>query len=1156
MAYPERPWWLPTKLELAFGADPADPSTWEWTDVSADLDRTQQIQIRRGRPNEAGQPSPASTSPRLVNNGGDYTPGHPLGTHYPLVRQGVPARISVQAGGPYLLLPDTPGARARVASTPALDITGDLDVRVEVALDTLPAQATLDTVGASPFTAVDSNLIGRYDRSTNQRAWRLTMRQTGAPLLGWSPDGVAFTEYAATEAVPYVSGQRFAVRAALDIDDGAGGHVVTFWIASTMAGPWHQLGESFRGAGVTSIYVPTSVDLVVGAMQPELARGAGRWYKAEVRRGIGGDVVASPDFTTQAIGTTSFTDAAGRTWLVEGAAGFTDWRRRMVGTVDDWAPTWPYGDLSQGDYVGEARTDITISGILRRLGQGQQPLQSTLRRRVPSASPMPVAYWPMEDGRAATAAASALPGAQPLTLTDVSWAADDSLGGSAPLPTLGQQGRLHGRVTGARSGGWQAEMVYHLETMPATEQTMLTLSLSGASGGVTSVRVRCSTGGIRVQALDSEDNVVAFGLFTDPGAIAAWTAGWNRLVMFSYQSGASCYVRAGWRNITDNTYWYAGTIWTGTTVGRVTAVTGAWGADFQGMPIGHLAVWDVGGASLTAPGVRVYDGADDGYAGETAIARMRRLAQEEALPFSVLGLSTESPQMGSQGQATLLDLIQECVDVDGGILSERRETTGLQYRPRYLLYNQRPALQLSARSNEIDAPFAPVLDDQRLRNLIQVTRRDGSSATADDPDSIAEHGLYDDGVTLNVATDDQLPGIAAWRLYRGTWQGMRYPAVTTALDLAPQTIDDWLDRVEGDRVLVGDLPPQHPTDTVDLLTEGTTETLTPTGWSIEANASPGGVWTVGEIGHDDPSQDAAPCHVDTDGSQLAAAISPTDTSLIVQTMVGQVWATTAGPSITAATGDYPVDVRVGGEVMTAQSAEPLVWDTFTRTVSNGWGTTESGSLWTSSGGPASDRSVNGSAGVLTLSAPVTTVRFQLPSWQVTDPEVLTSITPSVVATGAPFLTGVALRISGSSWYWARLVLGVGGSVGIELALGLAPLTSLVTMPYTYSAGTRLWVRARVTGQLLQARVWPAGRPEPSVWNVETTVTTGTIASGFIGVLATGSVGNTNTNPAISYDDFALVNPQRMAVVRSVNGISKSHSTGTDLRLANPMIIAL
>lgn len=88
----------PVRLEAAFGADPADPDSWVWTDLSADL-IDQSIVIKRGRADEAA--SPAATSVKFVvdNQTGDYTPTRQASTHWPNIRRGTPIRFSVWYDG-------------------------------------------------------------------------------------------------------------------------------------------------------------------------------------------------------------------------------------------------------------------------------------------------------------------------------------------------------------------------------------------------------------------------------------------------------------------------------------------------------------------------------------------------------------------------------------------------------------------------------------------------------------------------------------------------------------------------------------------------------------------------------------------------------------------------------------------------------------------------------------------------------------------------------------------------------------------------------------------------------------------------------------------------------------------------------------------------
>ena len=91
-----------------------------------------------------------------------------------------------------------------------------------------------------------------------------------------------------------------------------------------------------------------------------------------------------------------------------------------------------------------------------------------------------------------------------------------------------------------------------------------------------------------------------------------------------------------------------------------------------------------------------------------AADRLRRLAQEEGLSLSVGGGPTVA--MGPQRPETLLSLLQECADSDGGLLTERSESLGLQYRPRGARYNQRAALELDYSAGHIAPPLDPRIE--------------------------------------------------------------------------------------------------------------------------------------------------------------------------------------------------------------------------------------------------------------------------------------------------------------------------------------------------------------------------------------------------------------------------------------------------------------
>jgi len=228
------------------------------------------------------------------------------------------AAVPVPQGG--LVLPGTAGNYASTPDTAVLDITGDVDLRAD-------AKLTNWASGAS------QQLIGKYTTGGNQRSYRLAITGTGLVQMLWSDLGSNDVPLNSTIAVtPDPATGRLAVRATLDVDNGAAGHTATFYTAATLRGPWVQLGAPVVGAGTTSIFSGTAV-LEAGSRDAGTANLAtGTIYAAEVRNGINGTVVASPRFNQLATGTTGFTDTSGRVWTVNGTATISGGQI----TVDDY----------------------------------------------------------------------------------------------------------------------------------------------------------------------------------------------------------------------------------------------------------------------------------------------------------------------------------------------------------------------------------------------------------------------------------------------------------------------------------------------------------------------------------------------------------------------------------------------------------------------------------------------------------------------------------------------------------------------------------------------------------------------------------------------------------------------------------------------------
>ncbi|KAB8167064.1 hypothetical protein FH609_011725 [Streptomyces sp. 3MP-14] len=1124
----------------------------QWEDITADVRTREATRITRGRPDGANTADPGSCSFQL-NNGisrvtgavGRYSPRNPRSDLYGRIGRNTPVRVSVRAGAPYLRVPAAPVGRLSTPSSAALDTTGDLDVRVEWAPDQIGT--------------ITQEVAARY-HTGRTRIWRLLLELDGRLYVAWSPDGSFYPELNVPSTAPITSGpgQRIALRFTLDIDNGNGGHTLTYYTAPTMAGPWSVLGAPHIGAGTTSVITGGDADLELGnATDLGFQQAAGRYYAFQLRDGIDGPPLTDVDLTAQTPGATAFTDAAGVPWTVVGGAEVTDWYPRWVGEIPAWPPRWSPGDT-------DIWVPVTAAGILRRLGQGARPLQSTLRRRIPSTDVL--AYWPLEDGAEATEAASALAGGQPATIANLDMAAASDLPSSAPLPVLQQGATFLAPLPSLPNPalGWRAEMAYRLDTLPSSSAGWFRVDTTG--GGIATITGYIGGGEARIIARDEDGAVVAQGWWNDSTALAAAYGRWCRVRLVAVPITGGWDYRLWWTPIGTSENWYTST---SSNVGplpftRPRRINCQWPTALVGMPVGHITY-------INNPSLDVYGagsgGPDDGHRWETAPIRMRRLATEEQLPIATPGLNGSGyTWLGPQRIATVLDLVRQAAEADGGELTELRDQIGLGYRPRLAQYNRPPDLALDYAAGHIAPPIEPQDDDQDVTNDITVTRTSGSSARAvleSGPLSIqappAGIGVYDSSVDLNVASDGQLDQIAAWRLHLGTPDEMRYPVIRLNLrnQRMAEHIQRYLDRVDvGARITIANPPSWLPAVDIDLIAQSYTEILNADTWDVELACAPASVWRTAEVGETNPADDDAPACIDTDGSTLAADAAPDDDRLIVQTLDGPVWVTSAGPAPTAVAGDLPVDLAVGGEVVTATAVEPFVWDDFARTEASGWGDLPCTTpvSWVLTGGAPADRTVAGGRGIVALPAP-NAPRFQYVStWSHADAEVLVSITPSAVATGAPLLVGSMLRISGAEWYWPRLILGLGGSVSLEIARGLTPISALVPTGRTYAGGTTWWLRGRTVGSTIQAKAWPATVREPMGWQVTATDTV--ITSGFVGVVAMTSTGNSNSGLTIAFDGFEMVSPQLMTVERSVNSVSKSHASGTDIRLHRPMIVAL
>lgn len=213
---------------------------------------------------------------------------------------------------------------------------------------------------------------------------------------------------------------------------------------------------------------------------------------------------------------------------------------------------------------------------------------------------------------------------------------------------------------------------------------------------------------------------------------------------------------------------------------------------------------------------------------------------------------------------------------------------------------------------------------------------------------------------------------------------------------------------------------------------------------------------------------------------------------------------------------------------------PGVADTFARTVSNGWGSTDTGQAWSTTGAGgsvlASDFTVSG--GVGTHSVP-TTVAYRLTylsavSYRDVDVRVDVTLPFSDVTGGDVEPANILLRgQSTTNYYMARVVVNSSEAVTVALMHydGTVLAAAVTVSGLTHSSSQALRVRAQCEGQTVRAKVWAASGSEPYGWHVAAHNTTITSA-GWVGVRSGVASGNTNTKPIVfSYDNFTATIPR-------------------------------
>ena len=373
----------------------------------------------------------------------------------------------------------------------------------------------------------------------------------------------------------------------------------------------------------------------------------------------------------------------------------------------------------------------------------------------------------------------------------------------------GGSGGMNSNNGAAHSGGNGAAGMVKLTWTPLTAPSynVLRFLLHVPAGGDTNnaVVARFLTGGT-VARVDVTYTTAASGSLTltcynNVGGLLATSAaitgvnGVPEFISMELGPGAaiSYTLRAMPANSPSTTVGTAGTATGSGTIAAVTQVLVNPDGALSGTAIGHLLLqYDFETLGNLSGAGNAGLGPVSGWNQEKIGHRFGRLCTEQGIGYVLTGdvehgVST-SAQMGPQPDGKVLDVLQQLEDLDGGLLCESTALFGLHYRARADMVAQLPALIADYALAQISPPFQPVDDDQLTRNIVTVSRVNGSSVTVrdvtspmsslDPPDGVGEYAY---SLTVNAFADSQLAGVAARILAQGTVDEYRYPQVSFQL---------------------------------------------------------------------------------------------------------------------------------------------------------------------------------------------------------------------------------------------------------------------------------------------------------------------------------------------------------------------------------------
>ncbi|MFD0800028.1 hypothetical protein ACFQZU_01675, partial [Streptomonospora algeriensis] len=229
----------------------------------------------------------------------------------------------------------------------------------------------------------------------------------------------------------------------------------------------------------------------------------------------------------------------------------------------------------------------------------------------------------------------------------------------------------------------------------------------------------------------------------------------------------------------------------------------------------------------------------------------------------------------------------------------------------------------------------------------------------------------------------------------------------------------------------------------------------------------------------------------------------------------------------------PIRVRLGAP---PAAPAPQLADTYTRTVTGGWGTADTGQTWTLAAGSATDLSVGDGVGSITLpSVDTETGVITNGAVPLDDLDVTARIRIDTAPVGEAYdgiLCRLYLRFADGLGIFGEVEVGtdtgrldgglrVSTRIQTDDAGAIAPQD--VVPGVAAGVGEWLWVRLQAHGPEVRMRVWPDGADEPGLWHAQGYTDTRTSA-GQVALTGVVRADDTPLPVVLDVDDLTVAAP--------------------------------